>query len=600
MNAPLARVAPALPVGTPTLPLNAVEGQFLYLPPDWITVQPDFNPRTFFEDAEFTALVDSVTQHGVQQALWVRPAPDYDPAVPRFWLIAGERRLRAACAVGLPTVPISVRLADDRQAHVLADLENNPHFRVNLSAAEEARFAQRFVGECEGDRVEAARLLGWSPTKLDARLLLLHAVPAVLDALTQRRIKLGHAELLAGLPEATQIGTLAKILSDAISVAALKARLSGFALDLSAAIFDKTDCTTCPHHSTRQAALFAEALGEGRCQNRACHAEKTRQALLAKKADLEATYPSVFLDTERAPTTWTRLSATGPTGVGAAQFAACQTCRAFAARLSSQPGQEGVVEAPLCTDLTCHREKLTTAHPVAVSSPREVAPSVRQGTAPPPPPQVAGSPKKVETWIDGWLRHQAAEAVRRDPDLLAAWELAALYREAGAPTAVLTEVGLTDPAPLRRHAGLIAAFYPLTTDQKQHLRLALVQHLVRHRDANRGDLPGQSETVQAAQTALAVAGTDLTAAFIPDAAFWGAQTKAAIEGLLRSAGSPQGETFAQWYGRTQRQSATDAKAFDRLVNSKLADLMAVLERTTFDFSAWLPEAIAKRVQRPAS
>lgn len=212
--------------------------------------------------------------------------------------------------------------------------------------------------------MEAARLLGWSLPKLDARLLLLHAVPAVLDALTQRRIKLGHAELLAGLPEATQIGTLGKILSDAISVATLKARLSGFALDLSAAIFDKTDCTTCPHHSTRQAALFAEALGEGRCQNRACHAEKTRQALWAKKADLEATYPSVFLDTERAPNTWTLLSATGPTGVGAAQFAACQTCRAFAARLSSQPGQEGVVEAPLCTDLTCHREKVT--HPLVL------------------------------------------------------------------------------------------------------------------------------------------------------------------------------------------------------------------------------------------
>lgn len=598
MNAPLARVTPALPVMTPTLPLIAVDGQLLYLPPDWIAVQPEFNPRTFFEDAEFTALVESVKQHGVQQALWVRPAPDYDPAAPRFWLIAGERRLRAARAVGLSAVPVTVRLADERQALVLADLENNPHFRVNLSAAEEARFAQRFVGDCEGDRAEAARLLGWSLPKLEARLLLLHAAPAVLAALAQRRIKLGHAELLAGLPEATQTGTLAKILSDAISVAALKARISGFALDLNAAIFDKTDCATCPHHSTRQAALFADAVGEGRCQNRACHAEKTRQALLAKKAELETTYPSVFLDTERAPNTWTTLTATGSNSVGAAQFAACQTCRAFAARLSSQPGQEGVVEAPLCTDWACHHEKVTAARPVATPSPVGVQAVARPVTT--PPSRAAGNPKKMEVWIDGWVRHQAAEAVSRDPALLAAWTLAALYRDAGAPRSVLLAVGLTETAPLQRHAGLIAAFYPLTTDQKEHLRLALVQHLARHRDAQCGDSPGQSETVRAAQTALAVAQIELTSAFIPDAAFWHAQTKAAIEGLLRSARSPTGETFAAWYGRTQRPSPTDTKAFDRLIDGKLADLIAALEQTTFDFSAWLPDAIATRFQRLAS
>ena len=130
MNAPLARVMPALPVMTPTLPLIAVDGQLLYLPPDWIAVRPEFNPRTFFEDAEFAALVASVERHGVQQALWVRPAPDYDPAAPRFWLIAGERRLRAARAVGLSAVPVTVRLADERQALVLADLENNPQVRV--------------------------------------------------------------------------------------------------------------------------------------------------------------------------------------------------------------------------------------------------------------------------------------------------------------------------------------------------------------------------------------------------------------------------------------------------------------------------------------
>lgn len=219
-----------------------------------------FQPTHLFEDGEFAALVESVKARGILQAIWVRPHENYDPGRPRFWLIAGERRWRAAHAAGLSCIPVTVRIADARQALILAELENNPALRINLSVAEEAQFAQRFLGECDGDRAEAARLLGWSRGRLDARLLLLHAAPAVLEALKQRHIQVGHAELLAGLPEATQTGTLAKIVGDRITVADLKARIKGFALDLSAAIFDKTECATCPHHSSQQAALFAEAV----------------------------------------------------------------------------------------------------------------------------------------------------------------------------------------------------------------------------------------------------------------------------------------------------------------------------------------------------
>jgi ParB/RepB/Spo0J family partition protein len=85
-----------------------------------------------------------------------------DPAAPPFWPIADERRWRAARAAGLASVPATIRFADARQALVLADLENNPVLRVHLSAAEEARFARRFLAECAGNRAEAARPLGWT------------------------------------------------------------------------------------------------------------------------------------------------------------------------------------------------------------------------------------------------------------------------------------------------------------------------------------------------------------------------------------------------------------------------------------------------------
>ena len=120
------------------------DGALTRLPLDCIDVQDGFNPRRFFEDTEFAALVDSVRRQGVLQAVWVRPQDDCDPRAPRFWLIAGERRWRAARAAGLTTLPALIRHVDQRQAWALADLENNPALRIGLSVAEEARFAQRF------------------------------------------------------------------------------------------------------------------------------------------------------------------------------------------------------------------------------------------------------------------------------------------------------------------------------------------------------------------------------------------------------------------------------------------------------------------------
>ncbi len=600
MNAAVPDPSPVVPTAATSAaaPFAPVDGQLAYLPLDWIEVQPGFNPRTFFEDGEFAALVESVKARGILQAIWVRPHENYDPSRPRFWLIAGERRWRAAHAAGLSCIPVTVRIADARQALILAELENNPALRINLSVAEEAQFAQRFLGECDGDRAEAARLLGWSRGRLDARLLLLHAAPAVLEALKQRHIQVGHAELLAGLPEATQTGTLAKIVGDRITVADLKARIKGFALDLSAAIFDKTECATCPHHSSQQAALFAEAVEGGRCQNRACHHQKTQAALVARKTELETLYPSVFLDTERAPDRYAVLSESGPQGVGQSQFIACQGCRAFAACLSSQPGREGVLQAPLCVNLDCHREKVAAAHPLAAgrapAAPATATPATRSAVPPKTSvAQVDAHPKKVEAWVDDWLRQQAALTATQQPDLLRAWLLLALFREAGQPSAVLAEVGLEiGPAPTR--TALIPRLHGLDADRKQQLLIALTRHLIQQPPASGGGEPGPDEPAQAAVATLRTGAVDLAAAFVPDEGFWQAHTKAGLDSLLHTARSPSGETFAEWYTREHRESATDTQAFARLMNGSRTALIAALVATRFDFSAWVPEVIARR------
>ncbi|MCB1777558.1 MAG: hypothetical protein KDI50_08975, partial [Candidatus Competibacteraceae bacterium] len=73
--------APVLIENTPSAS-TFDDGALVQLPLDWIAVQDGFNPRRFFEDTEFAALVESVRRQGVLQAVWVRPQADFDPHAP--------------------------------------------------------------------------------------------------------------------------------------------------------------------------------------------------------------------------------------------------------------------------------------------------------------------------------------------------------------------------------------------------------------------------------------------------------------------------------------------------------------------------------------
>ncbi|NWN27638.1 chromosome partitioning protein ParB, partial [Escherichia marmotae] len=73
--------------------------------------------------------------------------------------------------------------------------------------------AVRYLAACQGDRAEAARRLGWSRAKLDRRLALADLSDTVKTALDERRIKVGHAELLAAVPADKQDKALETIIA---------------------------------------------------------------------------------------------------------------------------------------------------------------------------------------------------------------------------------------------------------------------------------------------------------------------------------------------------------------------------------------------------
>lgn len=315
-------------------------------------IQKGRNPRNHFDEAEMAELVASIKEQGVLQPILVRPFAD------GYQIVAGERRYRAALEVygESGAIPVNIKDMSDAEADAAALVENAN--RANMSATEEAVAAARVVGRVSGDRDEAAKVLGWSRSKLDSRLALMNCSPAVRNALDTRKITLGHAELLATLAKETQDKLLTPIINEKKTVAELKATIEQAACKLEGAIFDKADCGGCPHNSSLQQSMFAESITDGNCTNPSCFKGKTEAALEAIKDSLKDEYPVIRIVRVGDNHSLVQIQADGARGVGAAQAEACRACANFGAAVSALPQAMGKVYKERCFDPECNATKV--------------------------------------------------------------------------------------------------------------------------------------------------------------------------------------------------------------------------------------------------
>lgn len=265
------------------------------------------NPRRYFDQAKHVELVDSLRLRGMLQPVLVRPAPD-----DMYVIVAGGRRYRAALEAFGPEgeVPVLIRELSDQEALEAAIDEND--VREDASETEQADAAVRVLAACQDDRAEAARRLGWSPTKLDRRLALANLSTAVKTALDERRIKVGHAELLAVVPPDKQDTALQGILTAGLDVARTRAALMRMTHDLGTASFDKAECIACPFNSALQRALFDTCIEDGHCTNPGCFALKVEAAEAARLA------AAGTLTTQTAETTTEAAETTSDSGAASA------------------------------------------------------------------------------------------------------------------------------------------------------------------------------------------------------------------------------------------------------------------------------------------
>jgi len=110
-------------------------------------------PRSYFDPEKMAELTESVKQHGVMYPIIVRPIGN-----DRYEVVAGERRYKAAKAVGLTHVPVTIREMNDTQALHCALMENLQ--RDNLNPIEETEgILQLLELNLETDRESVISLL---------------------------------------------------------------------------------------------------------------------------------------------------------------------------------------------------------------------------------------------------------------------------------------------------------------------------------------------------------------------------------------------------------------------------------------------------------
>jgi ParB family chromosome partitioning protein len=313
------------------------------------------NPRRYFDEKEMAELESSVAAQGILQPILVRPLQDGT-----FQIVAGERRWRSAKKVHGEDyeIPVHIREMTDEQATAASASENID--RAQMSPAEEAEVAAKILAQHKGDHEEAAKRLGWARGTFDKRLSLMQCSQAVRDALTEKKISLGHAELLATVTKEKQDKALANILSlpNLPLVQEFKKQLEQISKNLAGAIFVKDECAGCQYNSTNQSQLFAEAISEGHCTNGSCYDTKTEAELVIRQESLKDEYPTVKILRVGENFTQIKIVAEGATGVGQEQSIACRSCANYGAVVSSLPDSIGKVYRNQCFDTACNSNKV--------------------------------------------------------------------------------------------------------------------------------------------------------------------------------------------------------------------------------------------------
>ena len=169
-------------------------------------------PRLEFDQKKLDELCDSIKVNGILQPIIIE-----DSGNGNFYIIAGERRTRAAKMAGLTKVPVQLRKFDEQQKLEMALIENIQ--RADLNPIEEATAYYNLIQMGDLNQDEVAKRVGKARATVANSIRLLRLPEDIKKALSNGQISSGHARALLMVKTDSELHILfGKIVGQGMSV----------------------------------------------------------------------------------------------------------------------------------------------------------------------------------------------------------------------------------------------------------------------------------------------------------------------------------------------------------------------------------------------
>jgi ParB family chromosome partitioning protein len=175
-------------------------------------IEPNpLQPREDFDEGKLADLVSSIKANGVLQPIIVRKAG------PKYQIIAGERRWRAAQRAALMSIPAIIKDATDQDMLKIALIENLQ--RQDLNPIEEANAYRSLIEEFSLTQDTLAAYVGKDRSTI-ANIIRLLSLPKEIQAHVSRgTLSMGHARALLSLGEpSAQLELCRRVIKEDLSV----------------------------------------------------------------------------------------------------------------------------------------------------------------------------------------------------------------------------------------------------------------------------------------------------------------------------------------------------------------------------------------------
>lgn len=183
----------------------------LWVDPELLKPNPH-QPRQEFDKDKLEELADSIKENGIIQPITIEDAKDGT-----FYIIAGERRTRAAKIAGLKKVPVQLSAYSEQKKLEVALIENIQ--RADLNPVEEAKAYYKLMELGGLKQEEVAQKVGKNRATVANAIRLLKLPEDIQNALVNAQITAGHARALLMVKDRMNMHILfGKIVGQSLSV----------------------------------------------------------------------------------------------------------------------------------------------------------------------------------------------------------------------------------------------------------------------------------------------------------------------------------------------------------------------------------------------